>query len=520
MPNPSSPLIENYLREAGFWHVATIGRRCKLDPKLISALIERWRPETHTFHLPCGECTITLQDVHLQLGLPVDGYVVTGSASSSDWSAVCYELLGAIPDYINGELERIRYARVYILEIIGGYLIPDLSQNLVHLRWLLKLVDFRAADELSWGSAVLAKLYKEMCSATLPNKTKIGGCLSLLQSWALFRFPFLRPPVKPFGELCRNTNSLEDIRLLLDQRSDTQFEWTPYDDPAIRAVIPDENVQNPNAWYVKVPLVNYATVEMHQSDRVLRQFGFRQPIPMASEVFDEEHKVDLRLLNMDWPSYWSGYIEMWENRYDYIPTREPIIVPELACVPEYMPWFRIHGKPYLLSEERRRQIRVQRERRDPLNPRRRDDDAGPSIAPTQSAGPSTAPKISKLVNSAATITGPNSSTDDTHITAFFKFYARYVSYPLCAVVAWGIAGDAIGGLFFLPILITLRGSTSPPWVMQTPPQSLFYQGGSSSQHPQSDPLSDEPQPSPEAEPRRNPARTHRRPLCGIDSDRH
>ncbi|MFQ6623014.1 hypothetical protein Gotur_002776 [Gossypium turneri] len=35
---------------------------------------------------------------------------------------------------------------------------PDLSRNLVHLRWLLKLVDFRAVGELSWGSAVLATL--------------------------------------------------------------------------------------------------------------------------------------------------------------------------------------------------------------------------------------------------------------------------------------------------------------------------------------------------------------------------
>ncbi|KAK5785762.1 hypothetical protein PVK06_040379 [Gossypium arboreum] len=74
--------------------------------------------------------------------------------------------------------------------------------------------------------------------------------------------------------------------------TNNEFEWTLYDDQAIRAVIPDEYVQNPNAWYVKVPLVNYVTVEMHQLDRVLRQFKFRQPIPMAPEVFDEEHKVD------------------------------------------------------------------------------------------------------------------------------------------------------------------------------------------------------------------------------------
>ncbi|MFQ6658629.1 hypothetical protein Gotur_027806 [Gossypium turneri] len=40
MHGPPSPLVENYFWEAGFWHVATVGRGCKLDPKLISALIE------------------------------------------------------------------------------------------------------------------------------------------------------------------------------------------------------------------------------------------------------------------------------------------------------------------------------------------------------------------------------------------------------------------------------------------------------------------------------------------------
>ncbi|MFQ6663388.1 hypothetical protein Gotur_030937 [Gossypium turneri] len=84
MSSPPSPLIENYLREAGFWHVANIGRGCKLDPKLISTFIERWRLETHIFHLPCGECTITLEDMQLQLGLPVDGSVLTGSAQPAD----------------------------------------------------------------------------------------------------------------------------------------------------------------------------------------------------------------------------------------------------------------------------------------------------------------------------------------------------------------------------------------------------------------------------------------------------
>ncbi|MBA0624664.1 hypothetical protein Godav_009977 [Gossypium davidsonii] len=57
--------------------------------------------------------------------------------------------------------------------MIGGYLMSNLSRNVVHLRWLLKLVDFRIAGEFSWGSAVLATLYLEMCRATPPNKAKI-----------------------------------------------------------------------------------------------------------------------------------------------------------------------------------------------------------------------------------------------------------------------------------------------------------------------------------------------------------
>ncbi|MBA0610852.1 hypothetical protein Godav_011624 [Gossypium davidsonii] len=91
------------------------------------------------------------------------------------------------------KVERIQYARAYIIEMIGGYLMSDLSRNLVHLRWLLKLINFRVVGKFSWGSVVLATLYREMCEVRPPNKAKIGGCQSLLQSWAQFRFPFLRP---------------------------------------------------------------------------------------------------------------------------------------------------------------------------------------------------------------------------------------------------------------------------------------------------------------------------------------
>jgi hypothetical protein len=31
-----------------------------MDSAVLMALVDRWRPETHMFHLPCGEITVTL----------------------------------------------------------------------------------------------------------------------------------------------------------------------------------------------------------------------------------------------------------------------------------------------------------------------------------------------------------------------------------------------------------------------------------------------------------------------------
>ncbi|MFQ6650787.1 hypothetical protein Gotur_022857 [Gossypium turneri] len=56
---------------------------------------------------------------------------------------------------------------------------PELSRNLVHLRWLLKLVDFRATGEFSLGSAMLATLYREIKNRRLPITIAIMGTVSL-----------------------------------------------------------------------------------------------------------------------------------------------------------------------------------------------------------------------------------------------------------------------------------------------------------------------------------------------------
>ena len=64
--------MQNYWEQAGLWLVANIPY-FKYDSELISALVEQWRPATHTFYLSYEECTMILLDVTFQLGLCVDG---------------------------------------------------------------------------------------------------------------------------------------------------------------------------------------------------------------------------------------------------------------------------------------------------------------------------------------------------------------------------------------------------------------------------------------------------------------
>ena len=186
----------------------------ELDCDLITALVERWRPETHTFHFTVGESTVTLQDVGVLTGLPIHGMPVTGNAKH-DWTDVCERLLGAVPPRNAFEGSKIKltwlsqrfhtlpadatdveiqyYTRAWLLRCLGGLVFTTNKSNMVHLMFLPLLEDFNVVGQYSWGSACLAWLYRELCRATRPNARGLGGYLQLLQIWAWERLPNFRP---------------------------------------------------------------------------------------------------------------------------------------------------------------------------------------------------------------------------------------------------------------------------------------------------------------------------------------
>ncbi|RYR51324.1 hypothetical protein Ahy_A06g026342 [Arachis hypogaea] len=132
----------SFYRLNGVAHVAgSIGDEAKQP--LVSAFIERWHPETHTFHMPFGECTVTLQDVAFQLGLPVDREAVLFGElplpNKVEQMMVHFswfhERFSVLPPDANEETIRI-YARAYIMMLLSTQLFGDKSANRVHIRWL------------------------------------------------------------------------------------------------------------------------------------------------------------------------------------------------------------------------------------------------------------------------------------------------------------------------------------------------------------------------------------------------
>ncbi|KAH7854064.1 hypothetical protein Vadar_009657 [Vaccinium darrowii] len=85
LPAPAPPVAE-LVRQAGFGGLMDIPF-ISLDLTLTTTLLERWRPETHSFHLRSGEWTVILQDVVVLLGVPVDG-LPTVESTKQNWGVV------------------------------------------------------------------------------------------------------------------------------------------------------------------------------------------------------------------------------------------------------------------------------------------------------------------------------------------------------------------------------------------------------------------------------------------------
>ena len=117
--------IPPYVIRAGFYGIYRMVH-IMIDWPLITCLVERWRPETHTFHVPVREMTITLQNVAIILGLRIHGLAVTGTCVFVV-AELCGEFLGVTHSLMLSK---------DFLSPYGGYVTSYPPQHLTRLRSL------------------------------------------------------------------------------------------------------------------------------------------------------------------------------------------------------------------------------------------------------------------------------------------------------------------------------------------------------------------------------------------------
>ncbi|XP_072073763.1 protein MAIN-LIKE 1-like [Arachis hypogaea] len=318
--------VEEHLRSTDFYHVVQI-RVVQYQKTLVNALVERWHPDTHTFHLPVSEYAVILEDVAMILGLPTDGLPVTGMTLSG------FEVLEAE---------------------FGTILFGDKSGASVHWKFLPLLRDFASIRQYNWGSACLAHLYRVLCRASHFDCKKIDGLLTLLLSWAWIRLPLAvetcqaRPEsncVNKISHIRRNWEhgdrvyrylKLAHFRKALDDLQESQFVWVVYAVDRIDPdIIPADIYVHSIVWSATVSLVSFECIEWHATDKFRRQFGFVQGVLHQERNLDKDNHLNLSDLVVQEDV--EGNQVMDDENQEHKAQSPPPPLPPLSLPPQEQP---------------------------------------------------------------------------------------------------------------------------------------------------------------------------------------
>ncbi|XP_063948195.1 protein MAIN-LIKE 1-like [Daucus carota subsp. sativus] len=304
------------------------------DVCLITAVVERWRPETNTFHFTFGEMTVTLEDVYMLMGLPVVGEPIKVDdeipgkktwflrwhdpaltdeerKSALDRGGVKLNFLrekyGTCPSSTDRDMMVI-YMRAYVLYLCGAILFPTKSNNAVHPRLILYLEDSNKIYGYAWGAAVLAYLYRNLKEASRKDVKSISGCTTVLMLWSRERLRPGQPLIAAHTRMIwpralawavalvsagrskyyNIHHNIDAYRGMFDNFYLEWLRWRPYerfyrrdDEHFERALI---------AGIARVPLHYFEDVEYQLPERVPRQFN----MPFCILPYPPTNMRDLR----------------------------------------------------------------------------------------------------------------------------------------------------------------------------------------------------------------------------------
>ncbi|KAJ4734194.1 hypothetical protein LUZ62_080769 [Rhynchospora pubera] len=402
--------IAERLKNLGLIHISQV-ENVNLDTALLKAMIEFWRPETHTFHFPIGEMTVTLQDVAFLYGLRTVGTPVTGKTSGSwsevvqmdlfpeanvhDWSrekknvghliklSWLRQKFGQPPIQGASVNELDRYTRAVALELFGTLMFPDSSQNAVPAYYLdLLRGDLNSERDYNWGAAVLAYLYRALDRASMRFKVVTGPWMLLLY-WAWTRLPVCRPSVSyvfrglpdidscpPFGRKWSEARSfaksnhrgaVQYARDCLVLMLDKDVNWSPYQEDL--PLMPRTAQQDTKSFNVRMPLIHYYVVSWYYPERCRHQFNLCQTVPPPLPIDWETMKNLLAYEHgtyrdgADWRSVFAGACARWDNAVLHSHTLETKPWSETDRL-RYFRWYWRYGASELPTRREEAEARV------------------------------------------------------------------------------------------------------------------------------------------------------------------
>lgn len=187
-----------YIVNVGLHGVFLLGT-VKINHALVTALLELWRQDTHTLHLPIGEATITFQDVAVLLGLPMIAELSLATRDMTGGPVISYYIYHLMPIHWMGQIKITMTPRAICRMIsiqchrrchatvcpgvysepIGSLLFPYKSRSDVRLLLLPLHRDLEEIGNFSWSTSVLTCLYRQLCCTTQSTSDQIVGLLIL-----------------------------------------------------------------------------------------------------------------------------------------------------------------------------------------------------------------------------------------------------------------------------------------------------------------------------------------------------
>ncbi|XBI02588.1 hypothetical protein VPH35_131106 [Triticum aestivum] len=298
----------------------------------LTALIDRWRPETHSFHLTCGEMTVTLEDFCMIMALPIEGHALTGRVERANWQERVIALISDCPPMKGNRTSGVRlkwllenrfvcpqdadqrtveqYARAYLWYLLTEVVFPNCSGDCALWIYLWRV----------WICLALSIWMWERLPVGLPERVRSRAWTDYGEEGDSARYPtvaYAWDKVKVYTGKATTLYKLFSNEL--DNLSDFQVNWFPYRDREWGFELNSMCKEDRLAWRCIVPLICVYAVEWHLPQRVATQFGILQHTPPGkptdtggSDLHWKSRKNCQSIT--DWQHEHQEYVKMWDER--------------------------------------------------------------------------------------------------------------------------------------------------------------------------------------------------------------